>query len=433
MADELLAFHDPPREAHEFRDQVGSERRRLAFFFGAGTSQAVGIDGIAALTKKVGTTITDGSKAGYARLLAEAGASGTVETVLDSVRLCRELIGNSTDRVANGFKGTEAADLDRAICRSIYEAVAKDPPRGLGLHVSFASWLRSIESQTAVEVFTTNYDLLVEKGLEQAEVPYFDGFIGAVAPYFVAATVEADIGRPHPMCPPPTWVRVWKIHGSIGWRYKIDAASGERRIVRTPGIAPTHDEDLIIFPSRQKYMDSRKQPYVAYHDRFRRLLSSGEMLLIVSGYSFGDEHINEIIYEALRANNRLAVTAFMFESLTAKSVPKSLLRNAAVLRNLTLYGPDLACVGGIVAPWSKPSQSAPAWLGAWPFWNDAKKLFTLGDFSNLVGFLQSYLGLRNPVEELPKKNLSEGVSTAGATLTQPAPAAAGDAKGAAIV
>ena len=76
MAETSKAFHDPLREAHEFRDQVGSEGRRLAFFFGAGTSQAAGIDGIAGLTEKVGASLSGDQKKHYDRLIAEAGEAG---------------------------------------------------------------------------------------------------------------------------------------------------------------------------------------------------------------------------------------------------------------------------------------------------------------------------------------------------------------------
>lgn len=44
---------DPLREANELRSQLASEKRRLAFLFGAGTSQSVGLDGLAGLTKAV--------------------------------------------------------------------------------------------------------------------------------------------------------------------------------------------------------------------------------------------------------------------------------------------------------------------------------------------------------------------------------------------
>lgn len=68
MAETSEAFHDPLREAHEFTDQVGSEGRHLVFFFGAGTSQAAGIDGIARLTEKAGASLAGDQKKHYDRL-----------------------------------------------------------------------------------------------------------------------------------------------------------------------------------------------------------------------------------------------------------------------------------------------------------------------------------------------------------------------------
>lgn len=391
--------HDPLREAQEFRDQAGSLGRKLVFFLGAGTSQAVGLDDITDLTKRVQKCLTDPLNKHYARLLSQAGTNATVEQVLDIVRLCRELIGDSIEREVNGLKNPGAIELDRSICRHIYDAIKIEPPDGLGTHAKFASWLKFVDRENPVEVYTTNYDLLIERGMEHAETPYFDGFIGAVSPYFVAATVEADFGHTHPLCPPRTWVRVWKLHGSIGWR-QVTAGSGQQRIVRTPNLPPNETDDLMIFPSRQKYTDSRKQPYVAYHDRFRRLLSSGEALLVVLGYSFGDQHINEVIFEALRANNRLAVTVFSYDPLSAEDVKTRLLRHARELRNLTVYGPDEACVGGILGPWSDPTQPPPAWLGKWPFWDEVDRKFTLGNFVSFVEFLEGFLSPRNPVEHI---------------------------------
>jgi len=411
MTADTHTFHDPLREAQEFREQVGSPKRRLVFFFGAGTSQAVGIDGVVQLTKRIGEELPNSDKPVYARLLKEAGPSATVESVLDNIRLCRELLGSDENREVNGLKCAGAASLDRGICRLICKAVKVDPPGTLRFHTAFAGWLKSVDREQPIEIFTTNYDLVLERGMEAAETPHFDGFIGSVAPYFVPATVEASIGQPHPLCPPRTWVRIWKLHGSIGWRLVANPLSGQKRIVRTPAAEVGADDDLMIFPSRQKYMDSRKQPYVAYHDRFRRLLSSGEVLLVIAGYSFGDQHIDEVILEALRANNRLAVSAFMFEELSDGRIQDDLLKHARMLRNLTVYGPDQACVGGILAPWSDPNQPAPAWLGDWPFWDRKCKRFVLGDFLAFVNFLQEFLGTRDPLVGLEQQ------------VARPAPAA----------
>ena len=289
-----------------------------------------------------------------------------------------------------GLRGNESAELDRAICQAIFKEVSVDPPRGLLPHLRFAGWVRSVSREHPIEVFTTNYDLLIERGLEAAETPHFDGFVGTVEPYFSSISVEAEPARAtEAVYPPRSWVRVWKLHGSIGWRVQTDSATKATRIIRTPRQAPQAGDDLMIFPTREKYSDSRKLPFVAYHDRLRRLLSSGETLLVVAGYSFGDEHLNEIVFEGLRNNTRLAVVVVLYEPL-AKA--ERLLSRAPGLRNLLIYGPDSACLGGVSGKWSTSLKTPPESMGSWPFWAESDKRFILGDFSALTNFLELFVG-----------------------------------------
>ena len=384
---------DPVREAEELREQLGSDRRRLLVFFGAGTSQAVGIGGVAQLTKNVASDLTGDQRAHYVRFLTQAGAGAHVEHVLNRVRLCREMIGESKTAEADGIKGDDAIQLDRAICAAIYNRVKVDPPKGFQLHAEFAAWLSSIQRTKPAEIFTTNYDLLIERGLEIAMVPYFDGFVGAVNPYFSDAAVDFKDDGDNQFHIPRSWARLWKIHGSIGWRTATEALTGTKRIHRLPLVPPSKDEDLMIFPSREKYSDSRRLPFVALHDRLRRLTASGECLLLIAGYSFGDQHINDIIFSNLRSNNRFSVTVLSFDSLQASHVQENLIKPVQGIRNLTVYGPDMALVGGILGKWSVPAKP-PASMSNWPFWNDAKAEFTLGNFANLPNFLKVFIGAR---------------------------------------
>ena len=114
---------DPVREAAEFRNQLSSDKRRLAFFFGAGISQAVGIPGLVPLTTMVRDDLDEGHAAHYARLLAR-DMNGTLETVLNRVRLCREILGNDSAGTVEGLSYTDAASLDRAACREFVHTSA---------------------------------------------------------------------------------------------------------------------------------------------------------------------------------------------------------------------------------------------------------------------------------------------------------------------
>lgn len=95
---------DPLREANELRSQLASEKRRLAFLFGAGTSQSVGLDGLAGLTVAVGNDLKTDDRKVYDELL-QLDNPGNLETVLNRLRLCRELVGVDESRAIDGITG----------------------------------------------------------------------------------------------------------------------------------------------------------------------------------------------------------------------------------------------------------------------------------------------------------------------------------------
>src|SRR6476469_6196638 len=98
---------DPLREANELRSQLASEKRRLAFLFGAGTSQSVGLDGLAGLTIAVGKDLKPDERKVYEGVL-KLDNPGSLETVLNRLRLCRELVGVDETRAIDGITGKQA-------------------------------------------------------------------------------------------------------------------------------------------------------------------------------------------------------------------------------------------------------------------------------------------------------------------------------------
>jgi hypothetical protein len=268
--------------------------------------------------------------------------------------------------------------------------------------------------------FTTNYDLLIERGLEIAMVPYFDGFVGTVNPYFSDAAADFKDDNDNQVHIPRSWARLWKIHGSIGWRAATEAVTGTKKILRLPLVPPTTNDDLMIFPSREKYLDSRRLPFVALQDRLRRLTATGECLLLIAGYSFGDQHINDIIFGNLRSNNRFSATVLSFDSLKTLGIEENLIKPAQGIRNLTVYGPDMALVGGVLGKWSAPAKP-PASMTKWPFWDDASSTFSLGNFANFPNFLREFIGARQLTFVSPAPAVS---SAAPVTPAAPAPVGA---------
>jgi hypothetical protein len=388
----MTTSHDPLSAAVELREQLGSESRRLLFFFGAGTSMSVGLPGIVDLTNQVLEHLKEPQKSQFAALHKELPKDSHVETLLDKIRTIRDLIGENKIKEYDGLNRELAEKLDLAICQAISEIVRKPAANGLIPHQTYAQWIRALHSRRdcPIEIFTTNYDLFFELAMEGLGVPFFDGFVGSVEAFFAPESVDAmGTKRDEIVYPPRAWTRLWKLHGSVNWRVQNNPKANSARIFRTASSACEPGQELAVFPSRDKYSQSRKLPFLALQDRFRRSLSSGECLLVLVGYSFSDQHLNEILFQGLRSNPHLAVTAFMFEN------NEDVLLYGTEHRNLAIYGPSKACVGGLIGSWHEPRKRKDG--EDWPFWDEKAKHFKLGDFNQFAKFLEVFIGFRPPL------------------------------------
>lgn len=105
-------------------------------------------------------------------------------------RIAALLSGNET---YDGLTAQDSVTLDGAVCQAIIRELdikAAD----LTSVFKFAAWAARADYATPLEIFTTNYDLLLETAFDQLRVPYFDGFIGTLKARFYTDLVEADCG-----------------------------------------------------------------------------------------------------------------------------------------------------------------------------------------------------------------------------------------------
>ena len=117
----------------------------------------------------------DFNKEIYEEILKEVGEPN-IELVLSKVRGLSEVVGSTKvyGLDAAGHKG-----LSKTICDEIKDVVGVDLPEGENPFSDIISWANGITRKEAVEIFTTNYDLLFEDAMERVKTPYFDGFVGA--------------------------------------------------------------------------------------------------------------------------------------------------------------------------------------------------------------------------------------------------------------
>lgn len=349
---------DPLVEVEKLRDHLASHDKPIALLLGAGTSAgALGTDGqplvpaVAELTKRCQAAVEAlGDPFGDAWKKIVEGLPldrRTIEDILSAVRTMRTVVsGNDTlVGLAEGHLSTLEAELQKTISLE-----ARPPenriPDALP-HTALGRWLRRVERSLPVEIFTTNYDTLIERALEAEWVPVFDGFVGVRRPFFSATSLARE-----PMAPGRRWTRLWKIHGSVTWTSTKDP--DDARILR----GPETDSGELILPSLLKYDESRKQPYVAMMDRLRRVLTEREdAVLVTCGYSFRDQHINEVIFESFEANPRLHVFALCHSDPTATS---ELVRASGRHGNIVVLARRRAIVGSRAGEWqvSDPALTA---------------------------------------------------------------------------
>lgn len=163
-----------------------------------------------------------------------------------------------------------------------------------------------------IGVFTTNYDLVVEKALDLVGIRYLDGFRGGVSRQLDLSSYAADmfarvgaetsaLVRVHEL------LHLYKVHGSLDWRQ-----GPEGHQLRASGIVQSADKatvaDLaVIYPTPAKDSDVLGYPYSDLLRIFGTSLAQPESALMVVGYGFADDHINRLIEQALAFNRTLQV------------------------------------------------------------------------------------------------------------------------------
>lgn len=390
------------REIRELKNHL-SYSKNIGFFFGAGTSCALKIPNVEQLTDGIETALIDDFKTNFDLIKADLTAAVAprkvnIEDILNQIRRIRELTGETT-KPYQGVSGEAAKKLDKEICTKIYNIIfEKEKVADLENTKKFFAWLSILNRDFSKEVFTTNYDLIIEKSLEASRIPYFDGFVGSYEPFFWQESIDKLVTKDDLT---QNWIRLWKIHGSLSWFWKEDAKTKSPKIVRIGKIEKIEDEkdELVIYPSKEKYDSSRKQPFIAYFDRLKNYLLNGELLFIFTGYSFSDQHINEIIFNCLRQNNRLSVLVFFFKDEEVESLHKI----TSSYMNLNVFGPKKAIINGNIGEWefSKTEFKTPTEKFD-HYWNKTDGKLILGDFNSLVNFLITNSGKKEAIESIVK-------------------------------
>jgi hypothetical protein len=351
--------HDVASFANALSAKLATRSRHVCAFLGAGAARACGLPDVSTLQVKVLESLSSEQQVAFEKQLDDRN----LEQALSRLRRIAALLDGSDGKV-DGLTSEKATELDHAVCRCIVSSLDLQDVE-IEPMLKFAAWAARADYLLPLELFSVNYDLLLETALEALGVPYFDGFSGALRARFRTEIVEAEANAPGSL--PAFIVRLWKLHGSVHWAWE------ETEVVRL-GTPVANEHPAAIYPSDTKYDESRRVPFVVLQDRFRRAMQHPETLMIISGYSFGDQHLNEMIFDAAQRRPRSEFTVFCHGE-----IPTTLAEKATSTPNLQALAGKDAILGGVRAEWSTPTD-APGDLWA----DDA---FGLGDFGRLATFL----------------------------------------------
>jgi len=191
--------------------------------------------------------------------------------------------------------------------------------------VSFAS--RS-STRERLNIFTINYDRVVEFGAELAGIRLIDRFVGTVFPIFRSSRLEVDIHyNPPGIRGEPRYlegvVHFTKLHGSLDWIYqngnvrRMSLPFGAEKIesyMPSSGTSQNGAKSLMIYPNSSKDRETSEYPYVELFRDLAAAICRPNSTLVLYGYSFGDEHINRVISDMLTIpSSHLVIISFSDE------------------------------------------------------------------------------------------------------------------------
>ena len=338
---------------------MATRSRHVCVFLGAGAGRACGLPVVSQLTEQVLSSLTGDKKATFEHQLK----GRNLEQALSRLRRIAALL--TGNQVLDQLTAESAKKLDESVCTAIVNNLDISGADLVPMK-HFIAWAGRANYRVPVELFTVNYDLLIETALDFLRVPYFDGFVGTLKARFHTELVEA-LPSANDQSVPAFFVRLWKLHGSVNWTWD------HREVLRLGAPIPG-GQVAAIYPSDAKYEESRRVPFVVLQDRFRRSLQHPETLTILAGYSFSDDHLNELIFDAASRRERSDFIAFCHSK-----IPDEVSALATITPNLQVISGREAIIGGLRATWKDPGGAVPS------VWEDNQ--MALRDFRSLASYL----------------------------------------------
>lgn len=294
----------------------------LSFLFGAGCSSYVeqqeekGIPTMCPLATQYYETLLPGDRVGFEEVHINIDAAPYVENLEafnEAVLNYRNYISQIEDLEAAGLKerkewiDLQVKSLRQFILKKCTQPFEVEDNPVLSTYKSFYRKLifrdRNLPKPN---IFTTNYDVFTEVALDSLGVHFSNGFSGVLNRYFNPSVFDYAFSenlnvRENKWQVIDHYIYLYKLHGSINWVAEPadNHLYGIREIQDISYEGLKDRENIMIYPTPAKQSASLSSPYTDLFRELKQKLSLANGVLVVAGYSFGDEHVNTLIYQAL--------------------------------------------------------------------------------------------------------------------------------------
>nr|WP_255550205.1 SIR2 family protein [Corynebacterium sp. TAE3-ERU2] len=298
------------------------QSEHLSLLIGNGLSAAAG-SMAGKLPPLMGRHMSEGKESHFSRIREYAAESaqnfGRDANLEDEIRAAMMLADGYAvlgerpleDSVRRSIKTAMASLLDEVLEfeKNIWEHHQNADDQALNVARALTRFLGPFVARPGqrdrLNLFTTNYDRLLEYAADVLGLHLMDRFEGRLHPRFSASRVNLDLHYSPPgIRGEPRLVdgvaRYAKLHGSIDWSF----ARGEIWRESIPFGGPRIDSEpavnAVIYPNPAKDVETLAYPYAELFRDFAAAICRPNTTLVTFGYGFGDGHINRVIADMLR-------------------------------------------------------------------------------------------------------------------------------------
>ncbi|MFW5895441.1 MAG: SIR2 family protein [archaeon] len=282
------------------RDRTKREPE-VIFFLGAGASINAGIPDTKTFVEKFQSYLEENNLEysekveNIVKNIEDTNLTKDVEVLMEVLERKASLGSENPDPLLS-LSEEEIADIDKDTSQDILDELRmfiRNKAIPDSENVEYFSNLLKVVRARPLKIFTVNYDTCIEQMCEKHKLNYSDGFELSWDP--TNFSEDNDIN-------------IYKLHGSAIWYRASESGfvklplsiNPQTQLKNLELIGGESLSEVILYPSRK---DTFLPPMIYLMRKFSETLNDRtNRLLVVVGYSFRDQYVRDILWEAFRKN-----------------------------------------------------------------------------------------------------------------------------------